>query len=267
MSKKEANSNLAARSFPNDLVAWYPRRCFQLYTQQIARKKWTIDHELDVQPFVVVYGSDGRQINDFDVTYSGRTSVTVEFANSTSGTAHLIARTTQSDYDVAAIPEASPSVSISANGVLTIATLAATSQVVSGSVFLYDKVTNQLVGSVPVSFVFGVGVSTPATTAWSDYTYARMNGRRYNVRQVDIGTALSNLPDDCYFRVTLSTQQDTVFLLTHSPYQRADTNPTQLVAYASVEVVSGISISRKSGALLLVDVSLVDPVVGVAKTT
>lgn len=266
MSKKEANTNPATRSFPNDLVAWYPRRCFQLYTQQIARKRWTIEHDLDVQPFVVAYGSDGQQVNDFTVTYSGRTSVVLEFTKSIAGTAHLIARTTQSDYDVAAIPEASPSISISANGVLTIATLAATSQVVSGNVFLYDKVTNQLVGSVPVSFVFGVGVLSPATTAWSDYTYARMNGRRYNIRQVDIGTALSNLPDNCYFRITLSTQQDTVFLLTNSPYQRADTNTTQLVAYASVEVVSGISISKKSGNLLLVDTSLVDPVVGVAKT-
>lgn len=264
ISKKEAKANPATRSMQNDLVAWYPRRCLHQHTQLIARKVWAITHNLDVQPLVIVYGDDGVQINNYTVSYHDRSNVLITFASAVSGSAHLIARTGQNDYDIAIVSAGSPSVAIDANGVLTLATLTPISQPIVGTILFYHQITNQLIGSIPVTFSFGQHV---AGSAWSDYVYGRFNGRRYNVRQVDISAELSLIPDLAYFRFTLGTQFDTVFLMTDPPYAATDTNSNSVTPYAFVESADGAVETTISGGKLLVVERFVEKVVaGIAKT-
>lgn len=264
ISNKRAKANPTTRSMQNDLVAWYPRRCLHQHTQPIARKVWAIQHNLDVQPLVIVYGDDGIQVNDYTVAYPDRSNVTITFANAASGSAHLIARTGQNDYDVAVVDIGSPDVAIDANGVLTIATLTPVSQPIVGTILFYHQITNQLVGSIPITFSFGQMI---AGSSWADYSYSRFNGRRYNVRQVDVSAELTLIPDLAYFRFTLGTQFDTVFLLTDAPYAATDANPNSVAPYAFVESADGAVETKFGGGKLLVTSRFVEKVVaGIAKT-
>lgn len=265
ISKTEARMNPTTRSMENDLVAWYPRRCLHKHSQLIARKNWVVNHNLDVHPQVVAYDASGNQRTDFTVTYPSRSITYITFSSATSGTADLIARTSQPDYDVAIPTSGVPNTAIDAKGVLTIATLTPINQPIVGTLRFYNQIDNSLLQSIPTTFIFNT-TSNP-TSAWYNYSYVRFNGYRYNVRQLDISSLLHDIPDQCYFRFTLGTQYDSVFLLTDAPYESTDANSASNVPYAFVESANGSADTRVVSNTLYVTSRFVDAVVaGIAKT-
>lgn len=252
-----------ARAAQNDLIAWYPRRCFFNFVQTVARRVWTIVHQLNVLPQVIVYDSLGSLSNRGEIKYIDHSTITITFDAPTSGSAHLIARTTQHEQQVAISTPQLPNVNLDSNGVLTIATLAPTTQVVTGTVFIYHQVSNQLLSSIPVRFVHGQVVSTQP---WSNYTLARVDGRRYNIRQCDIRAALATVDSQTYFRVTLGTQLDTLFLLSRPPRGLTDTDNINVIPYAYVESSAGVEDTLVTAGQLMINTLLVEqPVGGIVK--
>lgn len=102
LSKKHSSLNPINQRIDNTLLARYPRRSFVRFEQPFARRNWMIEHNLDVVPFIVVYDSTGRALDDVTFEYPNRSTALVKFNNPTAGVAHVIARTTQNDYDTPA---------------------------------------------------------------------------------------------------------------------------------------------------------------------
>lgn len=263
LSKKQSSLNPINRQIDNTLLARYPRRSFVKFDQPFARRNWVVEHNLDVLPFVIAYNTSGTTIEDFTLEYPNRSTVVVKFNNPTAGIAHVIARTTQEDYDVPVPSQDVPGISLDALGHIAIATLTPISQPIIGNIFCYQLVTNTLLHTIPLTLAHTSTITIDVP--WGTHSYVRFNGRRYNVRRTSISDQLSQLPNDAYFRVNLGTQSDTVFLLTKPPFASTDINTNDIVPRSFTESASS-NATRVVNHQLMVANDLIEPAVaGIVK--
>lgn len=264
LSKKQSSPNPINRQIDdNTLIARYPRRSFVKFNQPFARRNWVIEHNLDVVPFVVVYDTSGATVNDVTLEYPNRSTVVVKFNNPTAGIAHVIARTTQEDYDIPAPSQDIPNNNLDALGRIAVATLTPISQPIIGNIFCYQLVTNTLLHTIPLTLAHTLAVD--ADIPWGTYSFVRFNGRRYNVRRTSLSDQLSQIPNDVYFRANFGTQSDTVFLLTKPPFASTDINTNDIVPYSFIESADS-NATRVVNNQLLIATDLIEPVVaGISK--
>lgn len=177
------------------LENWVQRDVLFNFSQTSPRTTWTITHNLGVPPSVQVYvnvpnttGTETLQeILPETITYNSDNQVTLTFQQAYSGIAQLIARASNPDIlsplPIAPVGIQTPTIQLTNNGVLTIASRVST----TGSNPSISCVFSIQTGSsasviVPISTSSSSDLNSP----WSDTSQVMIKGKKYIIRYINI---------------------------------------------------------------------------------
>ncbi len=210
------------------LADWEPRKILYTYTQSLAKKQWTIQHNLNGLPIIDAYMYDINgtfklnPITPVDVQYTNNNTVTLSFSTAITGIAQLQMRSSVADQTITSLKPVSLAASYDADrfvpseskfltngaesyGELTIATRVE-SAIISGfdpyqeivlKPYYLSPTTNAIV-PVNTTLTFRTVDALPVDTAvspWAGVTKVVVSGAQYVVRSANIHSAKGTLND------------------------------------------------------------------------
>jgi len=193
---------------PPDVVGlknWVQRQVLYNFTQTVARSTWTINHDLGILPSVEVYvniqNPDGTMTQVEpppglleQIVYNTDDQVTLIFASAQSGIAQLIGRYSNPDIlnprPVATLPAPTPTIQLTNNGELTIATRLST---VGSLPLLPVTLTYTSASGAGISLTYTADSTASDTSPWSDATQVLIQGKVYTVRTFNVQTVAGDI--------------------------------------------------------------------------
>lgn len=249
-----------------------PRVVLATFDQILADPVWKIEHNLNTDPVVHVYKNVVIEdietqilldLDDFVVVYVDNNNIRVEFSTATSGTVHLIARSTKPE-PIASIDDNIVLEQVTANSFLIIGTLLTDDDLLVSPPIYPSKEINFIspstgvVTSVDVPFLANKhGITLNFTNSpWNTVDTMSFGGNVYKVRSIRITdiTASNDIETGSPFYFT--DTDDWIILLSTAPYSQdiVDINVTEFFYPAVLSSDSTVPNSFLSDDEMVIDV-------------
>ncbi len=214
LQQQEVHLDYVRGTLPPDVVGlknWVQRQILFNYEQTVGRLNWVINHDMGIQPSVIVYvnvqNSDGTTSQVLttpeQIVYNTDDQVTLIFATEESGIAQLIGRYSNPDIlnprPQPALPTPLPTIQLTSDvtingnliqGTLTIATRLST---VGNIAFLPVALTYTAPNGTTATVTYPADSTPSDASPWSDTSQIYFQGKVYTVRTLNIETATVNI--------------------------------------------------------------------------
>jgi hypothetical protein len=197
LQQQEVYLDYVRGQLPPDVVGlrnWVQRQVLYNFTQTVPRATWTINHDLGILPSVIAYvnvtGTTTQQeIIPEQIVYNTDDTLTLIFPTAYSGIAQLIGRYSNPDIlnprPIPALPTPPPTIQLTNNGELTIATRLAT---IGSLTELPVTLTYTNSSGNTISVNYTADSTASDTSPWLGVSQVLIQGKVYTVRTFNIQT-------------------------------------------------------------------------------
>jgi len=249
------------------LQDWQPRKILYTHNQTLRNTVWKVEHNLGVNPSVITYVLNNEELIETEplsITYVNPNNLIIQFANQVEGVAQCIARTTAPlNARIPSVIVPPSSISLTANGILTIAVPELTSDITMVIQFLS---ANTFLPLVAVNLNFGP--LTSGLSPWGDVNTISIAGLVYKVKTVDIQAIVNTLsiPDSTPFYIvnasvvsppSVLSLEDVIILLGSSPFTFVDKKLVEIVIAFDISTTESAAVNSVTEGNLFVNPSMI----------